>query len=216
MTAKVDWDALEIDFRAGVLSFAQMSEKYGVSKGRISQVSKAKGWERDLSLKIKAKADAKLNEEILKLNEAKQRLEKEDIRKHNKISRQDAIVEANASVQANVRSKHRRHIDKATEIVMSLFDELEHVTNNGELFRRLGELLKDPDERGVDKLNDLYNKVISMDSRAKMAKALTDGLRSLIETERVAHGISEDPVKAATDIAAMMQAARARGGINNG
>jgi len=58
----VDWEAVERDYRTGVLSLAEIGRLHGVTKGRISQVSKRDGWVRDLAARIKIKAEAKLNE----------------------------------------------------------------------------------------------------------------------------------------------------------
>jgi len=53
MTGKqIDWDLVEAEFRAGVKTLDQIGKDHGITKGRISQVAKAKGWVRDLSAKI--------------------------------------------------------------------------------------------------------------------------------------------------------------------
>ncbi|EOK2809978.1 hypothetical protein ACJY85_000562, partial [Escherichia coli] len=54
---------------------------------------------------------------------------------------------------------------------------------------KLGELMFDPDDKGQDKLNDLYHKIISLPSRVKSMKDLSDSLKTLIGLEREAYSI---------------------------
>ena len=49
-----------------------------------------------------------------------------------------------------------------------------------------------PDDKGQDKLNDLYHKIISMPQRVKSMKDLSDTLKTLIGLEREAYSIKED------------------------
>lgn len=53
-----DWGAIERDYRAGILSLREIAAKDGnVTEGAIRKKAKGQGWTRDLSAKIKAKAD---------------------------------------------------------------------------------------------------------------------------------------------------------------
>jgi hypothetical protein len=73
---------------------------------------------------------------------------------------------------------------------MSLLEELESVTDNRDLFDELGEMLRSEDDKGQDKRNDLYNKVISMSGRVSNMKQLSDTLKTLIALEREAYGLA--------------------------
>ena len=55
---ETDWESIERDYRAGLLSVREMAATYGVSHVAIMKRAKKDGWERDLSAKIKAKAEA--------------------------------------------------------------------------------------------------------------------------------------------------------------
>ena len=57
----VDWERIEIDFRAGVKSLREIAEASGTSHVNISKRAKKSGWVRDLSTKIQAKADELVN-----------------------------------------------------------------------------------------------------------------------------------------------------------
>ena len=182
-TAKppIDWEAVEIDFRAGVLSFAEIGKLHGVSKGRISQVATARGWDRDLSAKIRAKAEAKLNAAALNapLNADRAVLERQ-------------IIEANAERIAQVRGEHRGDIQRVRSLGLSLLAELEGQGASREDLDKLGELMANPDQDGkADKLNEIYHKVISTPSRIDSAKKVAETLKHAIGLEREAYGLDD-------------------------
>lgn len=73
-----------------------------------------------------------------------------------------------------------------------MFKELELQTDGIELLKQLGVLMYSPDDKGVDKLNDLYNKVISLSGRSGTLKSLVDSLKVMIHLEREAFGLDDE------------------------
>lgn len=177
----VDWEAVERDYRAGVMSFAEMGKAHGVSKGRISQVATKRGWEQDLSAKIKAKAEAKVNAATVnaELNAKREATAAE-------------TVEIGATVLARVKLSHRTDIARSRTLTMRLLEELEAQTAQVPELLQLGELMAKPDDKGVDKLNELYHKIIALPSRTKTMKDLGDTLKTLIGLERQAFGLDSE------------------------
>lgn len=55
---KPDWEAIESAYRAGLLSIREIASQHGITHGAINKRAKRDGWERDLSSKIKNKADS--------------------------------------------------------------------------------------------------------------------------------------------------------------
>lgn len=51
--SEIDWQAVEVDFRAGGQSNRQLSEKYGVSESAIRKRSNAGGWVRTKAPKVR-------------------------------------------------------------------------------------------------------------------------------------------------------------------
>lgn len=188
----VDWERIEIDYRAGVLSLAEIGKVYGVTKGRISQVASRDGWERDLSAKIAARVEAKLNKAAVngELNEAKAFTERQ-------------VVEAGAQAIAAVRIAHRTDIGRARALVLHLLSELEAQTEGIEDFKALGVLLRSEDEKGVDRLNDAYQKALSLSGRISNIKVLSDALKNLIGLEADAWGLNAKNPAADADDARM-------------
>jgi hypothetical protein len=66
-------------------------------------------------------------------------------------------------------------------------------TDNLALFQELGEILRSEDDKGSDKRNDLYQKVISGAGRVDSMKKLADTLKTLIGLEREAYGMTDEP-----------------------
>jgi hypothetical protein len=183
MTEKTspDWERIEQQYRAGVLSVREIAAAGGVSHTAINKRAKANGWDRNLKAKIQAKADALVSKAEVSTEVSKEALATER-----------GIVEANAQVIANVRISHRTDIGRYRKLANSLLEELEGMTDNRDLFDQVGELLRSEDDNGQDKLNDLYQKVISLPSRTKTLKDLGDTLKVLIGLERQAYSIDEE------------------------
>jgi hypothetical protein len=174
----IDWEAIEPDWRAGIKSKLQLSEEFGVSRAAMDKHFAKNGIERDLTKKIQAKADALVTQDAVT----------REVTPATKIAEKE-IVEANAELQARVRREQRKDIQRSRTLVMSLLGELEHQTEHKELYDQLGELMFDPDEKGVDKLNEIYRKAMSLQGRTGTMKSLSDSLKTLVALEREAFGI---------------------------
>jgi DNA anti-recombination protein RmuC len=137
---------------------------------------------RDLSAKINAKAEDLVRKDLVR----------SEVRTQTAISEKETI-DANAHQQAAVRLSQRKDIQRSRSIAMQLFDELEHQVGvaNVELLEALGDLMRSEDEKGQDKLNDIYHKIISLPGRVKSMKDLSDTLRNLIALERQAFGLDD-------------------------
>lgn len=56
---KIDWEAIEADYRVGYISVNQLAKNHGITEGAIRKKAQRGNWPRDLSAKIKAAADRK-------------------------------------------------------------------------------------------------------------------------------------------------------------
>jgi hypothetical protein len=200
----VDWLSMELDYRAGVKSMRLLSTEYGISTARIGQVADEREWSRDLAAKIRARTQTKLDKSIL---DGKLAAEK-------KFSEND-VVEANAQIQSGAILRHRTDIGRARKLAMTLLDELEIATGDNALLNDLAILMHAPDANGVDKLNDLYNKVIAMPSRVDVMKKLSDTLKTLIALEREAFGMDGKEAEAGGAIESVIKRVMVRQGADS-
>lgn len=192
----IDWEKIELDYRSGVKSLREIATDHEISEGAIRKRAKRDDWSRDLSAKIKAKADDLVRKEQVR----------SEVRTQNTISEKETI-DANANLVASVRLSQRKDIQRSRKIAMSLFDELEHQVGieNVENLEKLGELLRSDDDKGRDALNDLYMKIISMPGRVKSMKDLSDTLKTLIALERQAFGLDDENNKPVDALTALLE-----------
>ncbi|WP_435930077.1 hypothetical protein [Dryocola sp. BD613] len=191
--AKPDWEAIESAYRAGLMSIREIASQHGITHSAINKRAKRDGWERDLKAKIKAKADALVSKREVSRTVSTETATSERI-----------LIEANAEVIATVRMEHRGDIRRARTLANSLFDELGAECADVGALEKLGELMLNPDDKGQDRLNEIYRKVISMPGRVKSMKDLSDTLKTLIGLERQAYGIEgptgDDTTKKLSDL----------------
>lgn len=178
----VDWESVEREYRAGIRSLRDIGGEFGCTEGAIRKKAKEKDWSRDLSAKISAKAES-----LVRKSEVRR-----EVRNEGAISERD-VIDSNAEMMASVIRSHHRSLGRMDSIIKLLFDRLEAELSGTELFSQLGELLASPDENGVDKLNDLYRKVIALPSHTDTAKKLAETLKVKIELERKVFKIEETP-----------------------
>lgn len=181
---KVDYEHIEPGWRAGLKSPSQLAREYTeatgvqVSHAAIIKHFKRLGVPRDLSAKINAKAERMVTEAMV------------TGKVHTVTTKADATIIDTAALEvATIRVDHRKDIRRSRKLAMGLLAELEIQTVDIGLFEELGELLRREDDKGVDKLNDIYHKVISSGSRIGSMKSLAETLKTLVALEREAYGI---------------------------
>ena len=178
----VDWDAVAIDIRAGILTDREIGAKHGRSHGAIQQYAKKHGIERDLTTRIQHKTKAKL---------AKAQLAKETSQERAKLTEEQTIVIA-AEAAATIVIKQQGRIGRHLRLSESLLSELESQTIDRTLYEQLGELMAAPDENGIDRLNELYRKIISTPSRIDSHKKAVETEKTLVALERQAFNLDKD------------------------
>lgn len=178
----VDWERVEADYCAGVKSLREIAAEHGITEGTIRARAKKNDWPRNVAAKVAAKA-----EKILRNDALRSELRTE------KAATEREIIEASAQAIVNVKLSHRKSIARQRELVERLLQELEAQTGDNDLFDQLGELMRAPDDKGVDKLNEIYKKVIATPQRIDSLKKLAETLKHLIYLEREAFDIVPAP-----------------------
>jgi hypothetical protein len=174
----VDWEKVEAEFRAGILSVRQIAAQHKISHTAVNERAREFGWDRDLAAKIKAKADAKVSRRMVSTMVSKSRLATEQ-----------EIIEAGAERIAQIKMNHRGGSAKLFSLGFSLLEELAQQSSDPAALEQLGEMMRSPDAYGNDRLNDLYRKVISTPGRIDSFKKATEAIRIAIGLEREAYGL---------------------------
>lgn len=180
----LDWQAIEKDYRSGLMTDRQIAAKYGTTHRTIGLRADRDGWEQDLHAKIIAKAQNELSKAELsvELSENKRIADKQ-------------LVDAGAEAIKNALLDHRKDIRRNRSLANKLLEELESQCESPEEFSKLAEMMASGDE---SKLNELYRKAISLPSRIDGAKKLAETLRVTVALEREAY--SMDKGNSADDI----------------
>lgn len=184
--SKIDWGRIEPSWRAGILSVMQIAAEYtketgvSVTHTAINKHFKALKIPRDLKAKIQQKAEAMVSAAMVSGKVSTETLATEA-----------EIINTNAGLAANALLMHRRDINRLRSIHEMMVVEMGAITEYKDLFEQLGDLMYAPDEKGVDKLNDLYRHVTALPTRIKGTKELAETLKTLIGLEREALGITD-------------------------
>lgn len=169
------YEAVRVDFEAGIMSLREVAAKHSNSDRTISHATVANwakrfGWSRDLKSTIRRKAEEKLQRELARAaNTADAKLTER------------VVIEANASRIAQVRGEHRADIQRARALTLKLFEALEGQLAD-ELRLAAEALAKDP--ASAPKVN--------VQLMASVNKQLIDALAKAIELERDAYGINDN------------------------
>lgn len=192
-----DWERIEIEYRAGVQSIRQIAQAFGVSDGAIRKRAKTQEWTRDLNGKIHAKAEAIVRTQVVR-TEVRNSPEYKATEKET--------IDANANLIAAVQMNQRKDIQRARNLCNGLFDELEHLIglDNIALLQDFGEVMRKEDDKGQDRLNDLYHKIIQLPNRVKSMKDLGDTLKTLVGLEVQAYGLDKNKEEKADDLTALI------------
>lgn len=175
---EIDWDLIERDWRAGIKTKQQMSAEHGVSRQAMDKRFKKLGIDRTLADKIRNKAAAIVERAIVTAAPLDQATERE-------------IVDANAALQSEIILSHRKDIQRTRRMAMKLMDELEAQTDNAELMEQLRDALYDPEDKGMQKRLEAFDKLMSLSSRAGTMRTLAETMRTLIGMERQAFGLDD-------------------------
>ena len=193
----VDWESVEREYRAGIRSLRDIAAEFGITDTAIRKRAKRDEWERDLSAKVSAKADALVRKAEVR----------SEVRSESSISERE-LVDASAHVRADAVLNQRADIKRARSIVQKLWLAIDAELDHPEEFAAIGEILAAPDENGQDKLNDMYRAAIGLPQQIKNVKLLADAIKVLIELERRVLKIDSDAGEVVEGIADAIRKAR--------
>lgn len=194
---KTDWEAVERDYRASQMTLREIAFKHGCSHGRIVQRAKEKEWSRDLSGAIKQATDAKLIEASVnslltsKANQANQDLTN--------------VVMVAAEANTQVILGHRAGLRRITNVRDLLLDQIEQAATHMADLAEVVEMVRNPDENGVDRANDALRKVLGRSALVDDLKKLADVDEKVRKGEREAFSIDSTPQKEADAFTTLLQ-----------
>jgi hypothetical protein len=182
--AAADWTLIQADYRGGIKALRTIAEEHGISHTAINKRAKREGWLRDLTAKTRARADALVYKAAVSTPVSTPEGPSEL-----------ATIEANATLQYQVRIAHRKDIALCRRMWEQLITELQGIALSPSRIEQLGASLGDQltgKERG--ELVTTLKRVTSLSARISSFRIAVDTLERLIRLERQAFGISTEEV----------------------
>ena len=180
----VDWERVEADYRAGILTDRAIGKGHGLSHGAIQKRAKKEGWSRDLAQRIEKRREEKVA--------------KAAVAKHGSqmsLATEKQVIEANAEMQTSVILGIRKDVGLLKKTVLGLASELSALSNQ-ELQDALELILADKTDKSsqayITALNKAFDAALSLGGRSSTVKNLVGSLGILIDKERQAFGIDRD------------------------
>lgn len=208
---KYDWEAIERDYRAGMLSIREISRKHDVPESSIRYQAKKYGWQRSLSGKVRERAQEKLLRKELR----------------NPNANDDEVVEEAADTVTAVQLCHRKDIKDGRGFVELFYAHLrEAAINRADIEDQIYEHTKasDPDGKDDIKARNAMLRAVSLPSHVGCLRDLSVALKNLVPLERQAFnmndedyigrlgkGIGEGLAKASVEEASRIYAERLKG-----
>lgn len=188
---RVDWDAVERDYRTGKFTDQELADKHGnrVTRQAISKRAKEKGWQKDLSAEVRRATRASLIREQVATRVAEQVA---GSCQEATVSTADAVLAA-AEVNKQVILQHRGDLQQARQVTMDLLAELAQGSMLAGHMEQLAQLLAGSGAEPKDEAEarKLVSRALGLGGRVSSVKALADAITKLQEAERRAFGLDD-------------------------
>ena len=116
----VDWEKVEMEFRAGQVSIRAIAQEYRVSEGAIRKRAKRENWQRDLANRVLSRVHDKLERST------------QQVRSPNAIS-EESIIESAASRTMGIIDIHRKAAVQQRETVERLLESVNKLMSEADM-----------------------------------------------------------------------------------
>lgn len=177
---RVDWEAVERDYRTGRYSLRELGAKHAANHATIGRRSEKEGWTKDLTAAIRQATNAKLIET--------------ETRQHCDGARQSATetVLVAAELNRQVILGHRARVGKATDVAMRMLAELDATTlKAGELEALFERITEDTDGPALAAAQQQFREFMRLHARVGSAQKLMAALGTAQTLERQAFGLDD-------------------------
>ncbi len=181
---RIDWEAVERDYRTGSFTLKELEAKHGAGFADISRHAKKEGWTKDLRKVVRQATSAAIIAESVKA--AQSGLQTTNDANTN-------VVVAMAEANKEVILGHRRELIDARQVAHSLLAELSEaglLLEHKALFALIlaGESAEPVD---IAQAQASISKALGIGNRVQALKSLADAMTKIQAAERVAFGLDE-------------------------
>jgi len=178
---RIDWEAVERDYRTGQFTLKELETKHGAGFSDISKRAKREGWTKDLREVVRQATSAAVIAETTKT-----------ITKTSQTATTNVVLAA-AEVAKDVILRHRAELSTARDLANTMLAEVALHTVRPEILESLVEQAtdgEDPKER--TRLLDKLREAMSIHSRGATLQRLADTLLKLHQGERKAFQLEDE------------------------
>lgn len=187
----IDWDAVERDYRTGKFTQRELAEKHGVTHVAIGNRARKGAWQKDLTEQIRQATNAKLVGDLVS---------SEVTKGYQEVTN---TIAAAAEVNTRVILAHRTGLQAITKVKRALLEQIEQAAANMVDLADVIEMMRKPDDNGVDRANDALKKAMGRSALVDDLKKLADVDEKVRKGEREAFGLDDDPEDKAKDANAL-------------
>jgi hypothetical protein len=180
----IDWVVIELNYRLGMKSNRQLAAEHGIQASTIGRRAEKHSWLQDKAPEVRARSANML---LRAPAEGASGFATQQATRN--ATPTDADVEVAATVIMRVILGHRSTLRRISSIRDKILDELDAQTCQLGLLKQIVEAARDPNENGVDKRNDLLQRVIDLPSRVDSLKKVTELDEKVRRGEREAFNI---------------------------
>lgn len=177
MATNTDWEAIETDYRVGIVSLREIGRIHGVSDTAIRKRAKAEGWVRDLTEKVRERTRDKVVRDIGSRGGSQEQ----------RVQTDAEAIEAASDTQASVLRSHRNDIATGRRIIATLFNELTEATDHRHAIDEAIEVETASDRNGQRAA--MMRRAVALPGRASTMQSLAGALKNIVALERQAFNI---------------------------
>lgn len=205
---RVDWEAVERDFRTGSFSKRELSDKHGIDPATLSRKIKADQkedpdrWKADLKSLVRqatsakvmaAMVRAKINEDMkAEINAVVNSEVNSKVKEYQ--SEVNSTIQVAAEVNTNVILKHRSDIEHTRKVAADLLAEVSTARLMAQEQTLLAKILAgDGDAQALKEAQQVVRKALDFSTHVASVKSLVETFTKLQTAERVAFSLDDNP-----------------------
>ena len=177
---RTDWEAVERDYRIDKFTLRELAKKHDANHATIARRAEREGWTKDLTGAIRQATNARVISETVQ--------QKCDTAQQNAT---DTVLAA-AEINTRVILGHRTGLKALTDVKRTLLNQIEQAAANMTDLAEIIEMVRKPDDNGIDRANDALKKAMSRSALVDDLKKLADVDEKVRKGEREAFGLDDD------------------------
>jgi hypothetical protein len=199
--SRIDWEAVERDYRTGKNTTRELGAKHGCTHGAFVQRARKHGWTQDLTKAIRQATDAKVIEA-----EVSSRLSTQLTNRVTSAIQETAnTVLVAAEMSKDVILRHRQDIRSTRYLAMQMLGELAAVTASKEEVERVFKsTTEDMNPAQLAHAQRAYRNLVELPNRIQAVDKLADTLGKLQPIERKAFRLDEEGTETKESLADQM------------